>query len=276
MTILSGRAELVDMEEQAYHAAPALGSTDLKNLLRSPAHYKAAKKAPLESEALRVGTLVHECILEPDTWALRRDLPEVNKRTKAGKEKLAEFYKVAGEEGWLPVDADDRALCEGMRESAMAHRLVRSVLNAADKKEQSCFWREGRSDVVTGFDCKARFDGLAPGLILDLKTTQDASLRAFRNAVARYDYHVQAAHYSVGAHAVTGMWPDYAILAIEKKPPYACAVYELDEQAMAVGVERRDEAIGQYLECMRTGKWSAYPETVRTLSLPRWAQEWDQ
>ena len=268
MTILSGRAELVDMEEQAYHAAPALGSTDLKNLLRSPAHYKAAKEAPLESEALRVGTLVHECILEPDTWALRRDLPEVNKRTKAGKEKLAEFYEVAGEEGWLPVEPKDRALCEGMRESVMGHRLVRAVLESADKKEQSCFWHDQ-------VDCKARFDGLAEGLVLDLKTTQDASPGAFRTAVARYGYHVQAAHYCAGAHAVTGEWPDYAILAIEKKPPYACAVYQLDEQAMAVGSEQREVAISRYIRCQQEGKWPAYPETVTTLSLPNWAkQEW--
>ena len=275
MTILSGRAELVDMEEAPYHAAPALGSTDLKNLLRSPAHYKAAKEAPMASEALRVGTLVHECILEPDTWALRRDIPDVNKRTKAGKEALQKYYEVAGEEGWLPVDPDDRALCEGMRESAMAHRLVRSVLNAADKKEQSCFWRDVSVD-PTGIDCKSRFDGLAPGLILDLKTTQDASPGAFRNAVARFDYHVQAAHYCTGAHAVTGKWPDYAILAIEKKPPYACAVYQLDEDALSVGFQRRDEAIRRYVRCQQEGKWPAYPETVQTLSLPRWAQEWDQ
>jgi len=269
MTILSGKAELVDMTETAYHAAPALGSTDLKNLLRSPAHYKAAKEAPMASEALRVGTLVHECILEPDTWALRRDIPDVNKRTKAGKEALQRFYEVAGEEGWLPVDPEDRALCEGMRESAMAHRLVKAVLENADKKEQSCFWKDE-------VECKARFDGLAPGLILDLKTTQDASPGAFRNAVARFDYHVQAAHYCAGAYAVTGKWPDYAILAIEKKPPYACAVYQLDEQAMAVGVERREWAISRYVRCQQEGKWPAYPETVQTLSLPRWAQEWDQ
>lgn len=270
MTVLSGKAELVDMDEAAYHAAPALGSTDLKNLLRSPAHYKAAKSIPMESEALRIGTLVHECILEPDTWNLRRDMPEVNKRTKAGKAELQAFYEVAGEEGWLPVDAEDRALCEGMRESAMAHRLVKAVLENADKKEQSCFWRD------VSVDCKARFDGLAPGLILDLKTTQDASPGAFRNAVARFDYHVQAAHYCQGAHAVTGAWPDYAILAVEKKPPYACAVYQLDEQAMAVGEERRDEALARYAKCQKERLWPAYPETVQTLALPRWAQEWDQ
>lgn len=269
MTILSPRGELVEMEEAPYHAAPALGSTDLKNLLRSPAHYKAAKEAPLESEALRIGTLVHECILEPDTWALRRDLPEVNKRTKAGKEKLAEFYEVAGQEGWLPVDPADRALCEGMRESLMGNRLIRAMLASATKREQSCFW-------VDEVDCKGRFDGMAPGLLIDLKTTQDASPGAFRNAVARYDYHVQAAHYCAGAYAATGEWPDYAIIAVEKKAPFACAVYTLDEQAMAIGSERRSEAIGRFVAAQQTGVWPAYPETVQTLSLPRWAQEWDQ
>ena len=273
MTVLGARAELVDMDEAAYHAAPALGSTDLKNLLRSPAHYKAAKEQPLESEALRIGTLVHECILEPDTWRLRRDIPQVNKRTKAGKEELAKFYEVMGEEGLLAVDVEDRALCEAMRDSVMSHRLVKAVLENAERREQSCFWPDDYTEV----GCKARFDGLADGLVLDLKTTQDASPGAFRNAVARYDYHVQAAHYSAGAHAVTGRWPDYAIVAVEKKPPYACAVYMLDEDALAVGAKRREDALARYMVCQGEGRWPAYPETVQTLSLPGWAaqdQEW--
>jgi exodeoxyribonuclease VIII len=270
MTILSGKAELVDMDEGPYHEAPALGSTDIKNLLRSPAHYRAAKSAPMESEALRIGTLIHECILEPDTWACRRDLPEVNKRTKAGKAELQAFYEVAGEEGWLPVGVEDRALCEGMRESAMGHPLVRAMLESADKREQSCFWVDD-----LGVDCKARFDALVPGLVLDLKSTQDASYSAFRTAVARYGYHTQAAHYSAGAHAVTGEWPDYAIVAVEKKAPYACAVYQLDEEAMRAGMYQREEAINRYIQCGATGKWPAYPEAVQTLSLPNWAkQEW--
>jgi exodeoxyribonuclease VIII len=157
-----------------------------------------------------------------------------------------------------------------MRESAMQHRLVRAMLESADKREQSCFWLD-----ELGVDCKARFDGLAPGMILDLKTTQDASPGAFRTAVARYSYHVQAAHYSIGAQAATGQWPDYAIIAVEKKPPYACAVYTLDEDAMAVGAQQREEAINRYAQCGTTGLWPAYPETVQTLSLPNWAkQEW--
>lgn len=270
MTVLSDRGELVDMDEAPHHAAPALGSTDIKNLLRSPAHYKAAKSAPMASEALRIGTLIHECILEPDTWALRRDIPVVNKRTKAGKAAIEKFYGVAGEEGWLPVDVDDRALCEGMRASAMAHPLVSAMLAKVERREQSCFWQD------VGIDCKGRFDGLGPGFILDLKSTQDASLGAFRNAVARYGYHTQAAHYCAGAYAATGEWPDYAIVAIEKTPPYACAVYTLDEQAMAIGAERRDAALERYIRCQADGRWPAYPETIQTLSLPRWAQDWDQ
>ena len=92
--------------------------------------------------------------------------------------------------------------------------------------------------------------------------------------MARFDYHVQAAHYSVGAHAATGDWPDYAIIAVEKKPPYACAIYTFDQEAMAVGMQRREEALNRYAECVVTGRWPAYPETVQTLSLPNWAKEW--
>lgn len=269
MTVLHDGAELVDMEEAPYHAAPALGSTDIKNLLRSPAHYKAAKEHPIEGDARRIGTLVHECILEPDTWALRRDVPEVNKRTKAGKAELAEFYEVAGKEGWLPVEVADRSLCEAMHDSVMSHRVVSAILSRADRRELSCFWTH------ENVACKARFDALAPGLIVDLKTTVDASPGGFRGAVARYGYHIQAAHYCSGAHAVTGEWPDYAIVAVEKKPPYACAVYTLDEEAMSWGIVRRDEAIGRFISCQSTGEWPGYPEAVQTLSLPNWAkQEW--
>ena len=269
MTVLHDGAELVDMEEAPYHAAPALGSTDIKNLLRSPAHYKAAKDHPMESEALAIGSLVHECVLEPDTWALRRDLPDVNKRTKAGKAELADFLSVAGEEGWLPVSAEDRVLCESIRESVMGHRMAALMLESAEMREQSCFWTDG--DVR----CKARFDGLTKGLIIDLKTTVDASSGAFRNAVARYGYHTQAAHYCVGAHKATGEWPDYAIIAVEKKPPYACAVYTMDEEAMSVGALRRDEALSRFIKCKESGQWPGYPEAVQALSLPNWAkQEW--
>ena len=256
-----------DLPEEAYHAHHALGSTDIRNLLRSPAHFVVAKTQGIESEALRLGTLVHECILDPDLWAKRVTAPTFNRRTKIGKERAAKWADRVAAEGLREVNANDRALCEAMRESAMRHRLVRAVLEHAKHRETSCFWEWG------GVECKARLDAMADGLVLDLKTTQDATPAAFRNAVARYHYHVQAAHYSTGVREVTGTWPDYAMVAIEKTPPYGCAVYMLDEEAISVGLDLWERALGVYKKSVETGEWPAYQETTQTLTLPRWAAE---
>jgi len=268
--VVTGDNYLVpDVPEAQYHADPALGSTDLKNILRSPAHYITAKGEPLDSPALRLGTLVHECILDPDLWSKRVTSPKFDRRTKAGKAEYAEWTARVDAEGLREVSVDDRALCEAMRESAMRAPLVRAVLEHAKDREVSCFWK----DADTGVHCKARLDAHKPGLVMDLKTTQDASSGAFRNSVARFRYHVQAAHYSEGVRAVTGEWPDYAIVAIEKTPPYACAVYMLDEEALGVGALMREHALKVYAECCEKDEWPGYVQTTQVLTLPRWAAE---
>ena len=256
---------MVELEAALYHADPALGSTDVRNLLRSPAHYRQAREGAWESEALRIGTLAHECILEPDRWSVRRTLPVVDKRTKAGRQALADFVEHAGAEGCHVVTAADRMLCEAMRDAVFEHRMARVLLEHTELYEQSCFW------VEDGVSCKGRFDGFAPGLILDLKTTQDASPGAFRQAVPRYGYHTQAAHYRRGAHAATGELCDYVIVAVEKAAPFSVAVYTLDDEAISVGQIRRAFALRQYAKCRESGQWPGYPEAVQTLSLPYWA-----
>jgi len=59
-----------NVDSEVYHAhRDYLSSSDIRKLLRSPAHYRAPS-APA-SPAQEFGTLVHTCVLEPETWAER-------------------------------------------------------------------------------------------------------------------------------------------------------------------------------------------------------------
>jgi len=58
---------------------------------------------------------------------------------------------------------------------------------------------------------------------------------------------------------------------IEKKPPYAVAVYELDEESVEKGRELYAQDLKLYKECKEWDHWPAYSSKVQTLSLPKWA-----
>lgn len=247
-----------------YFATDALGSTDVKNLLRSPAHFLTQRASTKSSRALELGTLIHECILEPELWLQRKVVGEINRRTKAGR---AEWERLTSSPApW--VTKADRELCDAIRDAVLKNRLVCALLEQATQRELACFWEND------GVDCKARIDAYGEnGLLLDVKTTQDASMEGFRSSIARYRYHVQAAHYASGVYRVTDRWPDFAFIAVEKEPPFSSAVYVLDEEAMGAGLGLCERAYRVFRNCSANRDWRAYPERIQTISLPRWAAE---
>ena len=60
-------------------------------------------------------------------------------------------------------------------------------------------------------------------------------------------------------------------IAVEKKPPFAVALYQLDELAALQGWVDAREDLRRYKAAKDTGKWGGYSPRIETLSLPRWA-----
>lgn len=248
-----------------YRALDAVGKSDLDLIARSPAHWKHAVRE--ETPALRIGSAVHCAVLEPARFAADYvTAPACDRRTKAGKEALAEFE--AANAGKTVLSAEDAQLCTLLALSAQAHPRAASLLRYG-QPEVSALW----TDAEFGVRCRARIDWLtAHGWVLDLKTTQDASRAAFARSCASYRYHVQAAWYLDGYLAASGELPlGFVFLAIEKAPPYAVALYELDAEAVEWGrrLARRD--LARYAAARELDCWTAYPPEVQSLSLPRWA-----
>ena len=250
-----------------YHAHPAISKSGLDKIAKSPAHYKASRETKHEdSDALVFGSAFHDYILLPDTFQTAYTVlpPDFNGRTKEGKAMLESIRQ----SGQTVLKAEWLTAIEGMAAAIAAHPKASALLQGG-KAEQSIFW----TDEDSGIDCRCRPDYLNPsGIIVDLKSTTDASPEEFARSVAKYRYHVQDAFYSEGYYQATGQWPrGFVFIAVEKTAPYAVACYSLNDDAKVYGRELFRSDLKTLLEAEKSQEWIAYSQEIETLSLPAWA-----
>ena len=130
-------------------------------------------------------------------------------------------------------------------------------------------WR----DESTGLQCKCRPDWLTNDgtLVVDLKTTEDASPKGFQKSVAGFFYHVQAAWYLHGLEQATHRCPEqFVFIAVEKKPPFAVAVYAADADMIREGWRTAERDLEVLAVCKDMDLWPGYSQAVEPISLPPW------
>lgn len=242
-----------------YHADEALGSTSLKTLAtRTPAHYQWDRTHPKFSDAFTLGTAAHSIILEGDASGIVI-VEADNWLTKAAKEMKAHALA----EGRQPLLKKEWEQVNGMRNAVMGHPKAAELLTG-HRAEESVFWEED------GLTLKCRPDAWQSGRLVDLKTTVDASPRAFGKTAYNFGYHQSAAHYIDGVKAATGEELPFTFVLVEKTAPYLVSVVELDAEAIASGRDLNTRAKAIYRECTANGNWPGYPD-AEPISLPMWA-----
>jgi len=244
-----------------YHADPAVSASHLHAVAASPYHYWARfldpDRKPVEpTAAMRLGSLVHCAVLEPDELSKRYAVAP-DRRTKDGKATAA----MLAASGIEAVTSTDMEQALAMAASVRSHQAAAALLRTG-KAEQSFWW----DDLATGLRCKCRPDWFYGSTIVDLKTTTDASPRGFAKAVANWRYHVQQAHYMAGTFAER-----FVFIAVEKTYPFAVGVYQLDEAAMDAGEASRRSNLQTIADCQAIQEWPGYGNTIQPLSLPNWA-----
>ncbi|MGQ3289063.1 PD-(D/E)XK nuclease-like domain-containing protein [Sphingopyxis sp.] len=182
----------------------------------------------------------------------------------------------AENEGFTVLSPDDLAQLHAMRDAIRAHPAAGVLLDGEGVAEASVYW----TDEATGELCRCRPDRWRKdGILVDLKSTLDASPEGFAKSLANYRYHVQAPWYLGGARAAyeAGQLPDdwqapraFAFIAVEKSAPYAVAVYTLDAATMELGAAQMRANLDTLAECRRTGVWPGYGDKIANLSLPDW------
>lgn len=257
---------ILSLPEAQYRAAEGLSKSMLDWIAppKTPAHFKAKLDGLIPDEqtpAMRLGSMIHRAILEWDTldYVVR---PEgMVFTTKEGKEWKAAQTKPV-------ITQDEYQTILGMRDSVNAHPAVKRVLANA-KTEVSLF-----ASAEDGVLRKARIDALpeSGNVIVDIKSCQSADPDMMAKSVVSYRYDVQAAYY-LDLCALLGLdKSEFLFVCVEKQPPFAVAVYALDQDAIAWGRKQYQRDLAAVKHCMAEDHWPSFTQDITTLALPAWAQ----
>lgn len=269
-----GVFEMIDGD---YRKATGLSQSMLKILMppgscdsaRSPAHFQAELKLPPSppTPAQVLGSIIDHALLEPERYESSFHVrPDDMKFTSTeGKAwKLAHCDRPI-------IDSEDLGNIKGMIESVRSHPVAKTMFEICHK-QASIFC----GHAPTGIIRKGRTDLLLVSsqgrpVIGDLKSTEVGSPHHFARDAAKWGYHVQNSFYSSILEDLIGERPTFLFVVVEKSPPWACTVYQLDDESVEAGNKLCQGALATYAECMNKGRWSAYSENIETLRLPNWA-----
>ena len=257
------------MTEKEYRAHEGISRSELFKISESPEKFKYYQEHPEEpTPSLIFGQLLHAMALHPETVAdLFAVAPNVDRRTKAGKEAFAQFESESQGKTVVTEDMIEQsaAMCESMFNNAFVCKLLKG------QKEVPFFW----TDDLTGELCKCRVDCLTELsdklIVVDVKSADDASTDSFMRSAVKYGYDLQAAMYSKGVEVFTGKKPLFVFIVIEKKPPYSINILQADDIFIRRGSDLFREYIGIYHDCKQTNTWYGYlgkHNQINNLALP--------
>lgn len=248
-----------------YVQLPGLNQSKLGALKKCPAKFKwLLDNERSDTEAMSIGRAIHTAVLEPDNFnAEFFCLPEIDRRTIKGKEQYAELVASNPGKTILKPEMFNTALDVALAIRTNPHC---AALIKKTEKEITLDWQDDETKTL----CKARVDAWDKkrGILIDIKTTQDASPSGFPRKLFAYGYHRQAAWYLDALRHNGEVAQHFVFIAVEKEPPYAIGVYRLTDETIQLSRAENQALLRKYAECMKTDHWPGYTNGIEDISLP--------
>ena len=285
-----------------YHGGPGISKSGLDDISTSPLYYRTVRDNPRPStEALEIGSAFHCIVLEPDVF--KREymvMPEGAPRRPDARQYTAKkpspetLYAI----GWwdnfersnegrkVLSNKDDPAkgiwgrdtwsMIHYMRDAIMAHPEARIYLDpSAGKPELSVYTSlqpYGASGARRLAKCRPDFWNMDHGLLVDLKSSNDATLSGFQRSVHDWRYDVQEAWYRDLCTEAGLFNTAMVFVVVEKQPPYHVGVYQIETGWVREGRAKYERDLRVYHECMEAGEWPSIPDFTRVLPQPGYAK----
>lgn len=252
------------MNDREYDEMNGIRRSDLWLMERSPLHFKYRMENPQEqTAAMRFGSAYHKYVLERESFDDEYYvIPDVDRRTKAGKEALRAIEEA--NPGKTGITADEFEQIQDMRTMLVADQRTRPYIEAIESKEARTEVAFCWEDDQTGETCKCKADliideGYNP-TIVDFKTCGSCEYGAFRADAKKYGYPFQAGMYCEGIDKCTMEKHDFTFIAQEKTPPYAPRIFYLDEDDIEKGKHKFHELLQKYHDAKVNDRWDSYDE----------------
>ena len=275
-----------NMHEDAYHADPCETpslSASLAHLMvsASPLHaWTASRKLNPEYEsadtpAFNIGRAFHSLILDENH---RVHVREDNGPWDSWRSENARGWRdrlVA--DGGIAVTQAEFDILKAMRPKVLrAETHLPGPHLSTLPTEVSLIWK------ANGVTNRARVDAIDTEnrIAVDLKTTAGlADPQRWVAASMDHGIDLRAAHYLDGLESCfpiedpampwAKMWR-YIFLVVEKSPPHACSLVELDERTLAMGLSKLECARRSWRDCLKLDDWPAWSKAVQEVSAPEW------
>jgi len=243
-----------------YRQMSGLSKHELDNFAVAPSYYLHRKGQEWKpSRSMEMGTLIHSLVLEGRCdYAVG---PEVDRRTKAGKEEWQLFCE--NNIGKIIVTRDEANIINGCLEACAP--LMEHCVYQDDDIETSIFWERD------GVKCKGRPDMIAQinreTCLVDLKTTND--IRNFDSSFNRFRYDVQAAWYQYGFQQAAGLSevPGFWFLVVDTEAPHLAQFMRAGSEILDQANAKIEEELAYFSRCQTAQEWPGLPEFK--LILPR-------
>lgn len=201
--------------------------------------------------------------VRPDEWD--------SWRTKDAKQWRAQM-EADGRDILVP---DDLVNLRIAGERLSGHPTIQAgILNG--EIECSIFWpvriklADGR---VVEIMCKSRPDVLvqSANIIVDLKSTADASPVAVRRSLAEFGYYTQLAMAHEGLLVTTGrQMTDHVLVFIESKRPCAINIKPLNSASIEWGLRQFERGLFKFATAIADNTWDGYGDDEVECGLPAW------
>ncbi|MFQ5807432.1 MAG: PD-(D/E)XK nuclease-like domain-containing protein [Phycisphaerae bacterium] len=258
---------LIREPADVYHvkAKDYLTAHALNDFRRCPLLYRKKELGLVperDTTAYLVGRAAHALILEGRERHERQYAVggPVNPRTGQpfGSSTKA-FAEWAAQQGRPVLSDSQAATVEQMTAAVRDHLFTRELL--ADGVAEGVVRCE-----YAGHRCQARVDWINPvdgRGIVDLKTADE--LDSFELAIRAFGYAHQLAFYRALIAEVSGNVLPVHIVAVEKREPYRCGVWQIAASVLDQVQQENEEAMNDLRRCRETGNWFTRFESLRLI-----------
>lgn len=274
------KAQIQNITDAEYFASLRMSKHSLDEFSKNPWGFLKARaegvvKDDDETGSLLFGGAVHVAVLQPEKVADAIAICPETIKARRGKEW--EKFSVEND-GKLILKGDEFNKMQAAAESIKASELAYKLIGVSEMRETAIFWTaDGFDDVPlkSKIDAMSVVDGKCD-LVIDLKTTKDASPEAFAKSCETYGYHRQAAFYLDAVSALYGKMPDgFVFVVVENEYPFTPAVYtfDWDSEFILAGRAGYLSQLREYHEFSTGEKVVPTGFAEHNLPLPAWSKD---